>query len=271
MEPFITSAVYSNNPITMLNHDHNCSQLIYVVRGHVDFQVGKHCYHTSAGKIALSSRLEQHSVVYSSPDYERYIIQVRPFSSAEISRQYKLYSLLFNRPNGFSNIIDLGFYQSDAEQIFRKMVTEVEHRNAMRTEMLNLLLQELLLLIYRQEPLAFSPDHEKYFNVVAQIQNRFETDLHQSFSLAALSHEYGLSASYLSHVFKEISGSSIMGYLTSCRIAAAKTYLANSPLSVNEIVELCGFSDASNFSRTFKKLVGCSPSQFRKQHSNSDG
>jgi AraC-like DNA-binding protein len=57
-----------------------------------------------------------------------------------------------------------------------------------------------------------------------------------------------------------------MEYLQSCRMANAKRMLAQTDYSVGEIVEKCGFSDNSNFSRTFKSLNGMSPTDFRKKY-----
>lgn len=270
MDTFITSAVFSDNPITMLNHDHDCHQLIYIANGSADFLVGKKHYHATPGSIAIFSRLEQHSVTHTSYDYKRYIIQIRPFTSTEIAHQYKLYSLLFNRPDGFSNILNLNECHDDIQTILGHMVYEAGGSAALRNDMLNLLLQELLIQIYRQEPLAFSSQHEDRFDIVARIQSLFEAEYHKTFNLSQLASDHGLSTSYLSHIFKEISGTSIMGYLQSCRITAAKKYLADTTLTINEIVERCGFSDCSNFSRAFKKAVGCSPSQFRQAYSNAD-
>jgi YesN/AraC family two-component response regulator len=57
-----------------------------------------------------------------------------------------------------------------------------------------------------------------------------------------------------------------MEYLQSCRMANAKQLLAETEFCIGEIVEKCGFCDNSNFSRTFKKLNGLSPSDFRKKY-----
>ena len=137
--------------------------------------------------------------------------------------------------------------------------------------MLNLLTQQLLIFIYRQLPEVFAVFDENSFDTVQQIQRRMEMDFHERFSLAALSEEYGLSVSYLSHLFKRITGSSVMGYLQSCRIAAAKRYLAETSAEIGTIVEKCGFTDASNFSRTFRQLTGFTPSGFRRQFACPDG
>jgi len=53
------------------------------------------------------------------------------------------------------------------------------------------------------------------------------------------------------------------------RRAVAEDYLLNSDLSVQQIAEHCGFSDSQNFSQAFKRWLGMSPSEFRKNRQRS--
>jgi AraC-like DNA-binding protein len=47
------------------------------------------------------------------------------------------------------------------------------------------------------------------------------------------------------------------------RIRLAKQLLSSSPQSIEQIAYACGFSSSQLFIRAFKKLVNCTPSQFR--------
>ena len=55
-------------------------------------------------------------------------------------------------------------------------------------------------------------------------------------------------------------------YLNRLRILRAQEYLANTPDSITLIAMQVGYSDAAYFSRVFRKQVGQSPSDFRKQN-----
>ena len=103
-------------------------------------------------------------------------------------------------------------------------------------------------------------------NAPADGSSKFENHYSQSYTLTELSKQYNISPSTLSHRFSAATGMSVMEYLLFCRMASAKQMLAGTKMSIGEIVERCGFSDNSNFSRTFKSLNGMSPTDFRKKY-----
>ena len=150
--------------------------------------------------------------------------------------------------------------------MFEAICREIRSAEPMGEEMQRLLVQQLLILVYRQARDTFSVMEGAGFELVYPIQMRFHQQYQRQFTLQALADEMNLSPSYLSHLFKSTTGSSVMGYLQSCRIAEAKRCLAQTNMRIGEIVEHCGFSDCSNFSRTFRKLTGLSPSAFRARY-----
>lgn len=77
-------------------------------------------------------------------------------------------------------------------------------------------------------------------------------------SISDLAGELGINSSYLSRIFTRKMGCSIRSYLLQVRISNAKNYL-NQGYSVKEAALLCGFQDATNFSKLFKKETGFAP------------
>ena len=53
--------------------------------------------------------------------------------------------------------------------------------------------------------------------------------------------------------------------LLQIRMDKAKNLLTNEALTVQQIAQMCGFSDFSHFSRYFRKQAGCSPLQWRRK------
>ena len=59
-------------------------------------------------------------------------------------------------------------------------------------------------------------------------------------------------------------GVSVIDYIVRRRISKAEIMLANSGLSVKDVAYSVGFSDQMYFSRVFKRIIGKTPSEFRK-------
>ena len=84
--------------------------------------------------------------------------------------------------------------------------------------------------------------------------------------LAAAVH---LSESYFMNRFKEYVGLSAIEYISHFRIEKACKELAGTKKSVMEIAFECGFSNLSNFNRQFRRIAGCSPTEYRKRQAIS--
>ena len=70
--------------------------------------------------------------------------------------------------------------------------------------------------------------------------------------------------SYIFRQFKAVTGSSIMAYFTSLKIKEAKKLLRQTDMSVTEIAEALAFDSPNYFTKTFKRLTGNTPMQYRK-------
>ena len=78
----------------------------------------------------------------------------------------------------------------------------------------------------------------------------------------------GLSTIYFRKIFTECLGISPITYLHKLRIKKAKEMLRSDYESIADIAESLGYPDVYDFSRTFKKHVGVSPTQYAKSYSS---
>ncbi|MDP4276430.1 MAG: AraC family transcriptional regulator, partial [Bacteroidota bacterium] len=73
------------------------------------------------------------------------------------------------------------------------------------------------------------------------------------------------SVSHFSLLFKEKTGYSPLNYFNQLRIQAACHQLDFTDLQINQIAKMTGFDDPFYFSRIFSKIMGCSPSDYRRR------
>ena len=87
----------------------------------------------------------------------------------------------------------------------------------------------------------------------------------QHLSLGEVADHVYVSQWHLSKLLNRETDQSFFDLLGSMRIAKAKKLLADPALRIHEIAEMAGFSDVAHFSRSFKKIAGCTPGEYRNQ------
>lgn len=78
-----------------------------------------------------------------------------------------------------------------------------------------------------------------------------------------LSDELGVSASYLSRLFKKETGDSVSAYIRLQKIEKAKNLLRYSDYSIIDIANRLSFSSQSHFIQQFRELTGITPKKYR--------
>jgi two-component system response regulator YesN len=84
-------------------------------------------------------------------------------------------------------------------------------------------------------------------------------------SLDKVAEAVHISPFYLSHLFRDELGTTFISYLTEIRLEEAKRLLKTTSLTMAQISEKVGYSDASYFSRVFKKHLRVTPARFRRE------
>ena len=84
-------------------------------------------------------------------------------------------------------------------------------------------------------------------------------------SLESVSNAVNLSPRHFSKVFKDVTGTTFIDYLTALRITRAKELMTTTDKSVKEICYEVGYGDPNYFSRLFRKQTGMSPTEFARR------
>lgn len=99
-------------------------------------------------------------------------------------------------------------------------------------------------------------------NVALYLEENFKSQI----SYSELSNEFNFSSPYLSRCFKKIYSITPLEYLNRIRIEETKFYLRNTDLSIENIAFETGFNSHSYLTRTFAKVVGQNPIEYRFQY-----
>ena len=95
-----------------------------------------------------------------------------------------------------------------------------------------------------------------------RVIDRIEGDLSTKLSLGQLAEEAGVSTRYLCSAFRASTGMSPYQYVLRRRVDRAKDLIGDRGIPLTEAALAVGFSDHSQMSKTFRKLLGRSPRSF---------
>jgi len=101
--------------------------------------------------------------------------------------------------------------------------------------------------------------------IIAQAKQYINAHQADDLSLGQVAKAVNTSTFYFCKMFKKATGLHFTQYLSRVRVEKAKNLLLNPNLRVSEIAYEVGFQSLTHFNRVFKKIVGQSPTAYRKQ------
>jgi len=114
-------------------------------------------------------------------------------------------------------------------------------------------------------------DESRVNNYIEQSVNYIETHFAEDIRLEDIATNCGLSESHFRRIFVDSIGMKPSDYLNMIRVNKACEYMMNEDVSVEEIGYRVGFQNPSTFNRNFKKIIGTTPFQWKKEENNNSG
>ncbi len=107
---------------------------------------------------------------------------------------------------------------------------------------------------------------ERSGDILADIKKLISQNMDKDISVTELAEQVGLNPEYLTKLFKKKSGYTLKEYIVNEKLNAAKMLLTTTQLPVTIIAGNVGYGNYSNFSRSFRQTVGCTPLEYRKEN-----
>ncbi|WP_075172856.1 AraC family transcriptional regulator [Neptunomonas phycophila] len=124
------------------------------------------------------------------------------------------------------------------------------------------LLRQILTHIAQLQPLAKQQAAHNFD--LERVHSLMQARVHEQLELEALAETVSLSKFHFIKKYKELTGTTPINHFIHLKVERACHLLDVTTKSINEISFAVGYEDAYYFSRIFKKIMGISPSQYRR-------
>ncbi len=262
---YINSLVRPANYRMAENHFHPYYEIYYLVHGSCCMYVTGNPYPMNAGDCIIIPPRIVHTNTYLS-SCERINLYFRKEDLMEDGKPFFPGTDELIRGDGICHIPSA--YRAQEEAIFKRMLAE-ESVNDSATPIMQKLLMRQLLIDLSRYGIMHSPadtDHlaegtdKEILGAAQYIREHYS----QPITLDTLADKAGLSASYFSRRFRQVTGMRMKEYLTFVRLTNAEKELLSTSHTITEIALNCGFSNSNYFKDAFKKTYGMSPKTYRK-------
>lgn len=249
-------------------HYHDACEIYLFLHGNVKVDVEQVCFHMNRGDLVIINPNELHRIVcLDDLLYEREYIYIK-------------LPVIFRLSSQRTNLVEcFEAYKKNKKTIIRFSEKQIERFLWLTSELRrfsenNLYGQDVMTDSYLVQILhlvnsAYRESSCTPVNIMSDLVREtmiyVKSHLGEPFTLDDISSYFHLNGNYVSRQFKKHTGLTLRAYILDEKIENARILLEKGK-NVSDACYLSGFSDYSNFLRSFKKLVGISPGEFRRTH-----
>ncbi|MFB9277534.1 response regulator [Cohnella cellulosilytica] len=198
----------------------------------------------------------------------------------ETSQRERFFSLFYELARHIEesglDLMKLQWFYSVAPIFFRFMNPSFEENNALRidVDMLTQLnrhssWEDAVDYIARLAEAVFDAQKtdigERELEIVARINTYIEDNLAGDLSLTRIGEEVGFNPSYLSRLYKQLTGEGLHDSITRMRLNKAVELLTQPSTKIHEISSALGFESPAYFTKFFKRVTNLTPSEYREK------
>jgi len=263
---FSLSHTYTESPINIDTHIHNCYELYYYISGDLTYHIEGQSYKLNKNDLIITNTRELHRIVFDSKEpYEREFIWFKPeYISAFQTEEYNILSFIQKRKLGYFNKISArDMIENGIDKLWQQITKYAHEKSPESSIMIKAIFIQMLIKInniFFKNKNAIMTSFE-YDEKIIGILKYINENLEKKITLDLLEDEFHISKYYLCHLFKTNTGFTVIEYIIYKRIMRAEELLL-SGMPIIDISSQVGFGDYTNFYKSFKKIVGVSPKKY---------
>lgn len=238
-------------------HTHYFTEIFYVIRGHGRFIFEGQSLEAGEDDVVIVNPYVEHTEISRDAAPLEYVV-------LGIGGLAFLSSI-----DGAGGAFSLCNYQSCRKELLfylNTLIDEVTAKQANYQTACQDLLELFIIKMLRHTGCALSVASAQKSPKECSIVKRFiDTNFAQAITLDSLAEMIHMNKFYLVHAFTKHTGRSPISYLIAKRIEESRNLIATTDHSISQIADIVGFSSPSYYSQAFKRSVGLSPNEYRKQ------
>lgn len=247
--------------VSIVEHSHLHYEIIYMLEGKMSCLIEGKIYQITPGDILLIRAHDFHVLTLQDEQYARRVIEFAPSFLPIPAQQRNTLLAPYNLNNkNFDSLIPskvVSLYGLD--KIFEKIGTAVETESS-RDLYVSIYLMNMLLELNNIQNSPRSQDHFTYTSsTVMDIIGYIDEHLTDKISLDDLQSALHLSKFYISHLFKQVMGTTLANYIMAKKIRYAEKLILDG-LSPTHAAAMIGYN-YSNFYVNYKRITHTSPSK----------
>lgn len=260
-----TSRVIDDN-FSDATHWHPFAEILLCIKHENDVSLNFRKYRMTPNDFIICFPGDLHSIKNASPD--AFLIIQFPIKLLTVVQDFnKLQPILLR--NAYC-VYNPGNLEQEKMVLLLKEIVELAEK---KTPFVEAKLYSLLLLFFSLYGQYSLDEHieetdtgsaqYKSTKLMAEACLYISQNCSEALTLEGVAHQIGISKSYFSHLFKDYTQMTFVDYLTKERIRKSEAMFSGPKMKFIDIAFECGFTSISSFNRTFKKVKGISPREFR--------
>ena len=254
---------------------HSVVELLYVRSGSYSVEMNNtRCSIEKGDLILFCSNVPHYAVSGDDEDNSYYVLKIPPSFLLEMSdwdqRTEYVMRFAIARPENKCIWRREELEGSRILHVLEEMIGEYERRGYAYEVAITLKLSELLFEILRERPIESGVHHPEVakliYDAILYVGEHYAEDISERKLAASL----GLSYSYFSRTFKQVTGVSFKQHLNRERVNRAEQMLVLGKKTVTEVAGECGYNTVSYFINTYRSIKGKTPyDTIRAQRENN--
>ena len=256
------------------SHVQSCHEITYVISGKGTFFADDRPMALQAGDIHLIAKGVNHRIVPDKRSNLRFANIGFVFND-KLPESFRPVKALFENTKCL-HLKDPG----QVRVLMTQLINELYAKPAFSHVMAECCIKQILIQLYRlageESPKAFVPKKSSTAKLSTYAIIRYVDDNFYDFpDVEHIAQALGYSQSYISHIFKEKMGTTLQDYICKKKIEASLDLLKYQKHTITQIAMMLNYASVQSFGKAFRKVMGCSPTEYQKKHglemSNEDG